>query len=218
LGQFIANTYYFFKNVRKVNCGSDNLILVNTQDEFAFLSNTLFDIRGNNNIVIVSCGVYIADIKILVSGDNNKIVFGEKVQMSGGCLWINGSECQIVIGKHTTINEAIIGVSEKQSSVIIGEDCMLAHGIDIRSGDSHSIIDLISNQRINHARDITIDNHIWIAANCHILKGVCIGKNSVIGAGSIVTKDIPENSIAVDVPEIVRRENITWLREDVSQS
>jgi acetyltransferase-like isoleucine patch superfamily enzyme len=89
---------------------------------------------------------------------------------------------------------------------------MFAHGIDIRSGDSHSIIDLASNQRLNYAQDINIGNHVWIAAKGHVLKGVSIGSNSIVGAGSIVTKDVPENCIVAGVPAQVKKTKVTWLR------
>lgn len=55
-------------------------------------------------------------------------------------------------------------------------------------------------------KPITIEENVWLGANVTILPGVTIGKNSVIGAGSIVTKDIPENVIAVGNPCKILRE------------
>ncbi len=49
-------------------------------------------------------------------------------------------------------------------------------------------------------QDIQIGNNVWIGANCTILSGVKIGDNSVIGAGSVVTHDIPPDSLAYGVP------------------
>ena len=91
---------------------------------------------------------------------------------------------------------------------------MLSHGIDIRCSDSHSIIDLDSTERINYAKDISIGNHVWIAMDARILKGVNIGSHSIIASGSIVTKDVPENCIASGVPAQVKRTGVTWLREN----
>lgn len=53
---------------------------------------------------------------------------------------------------------------------------------------------------------VYIEDHVWIGAGVIILPGVTIGKNSVIGAGSVVTKDIPENSLALGTPCKVIRE------------
>jgi len=53
---------------------------------------------------------------------------------------------------------------------------------------------------------ITIKNGAWIGANVVIMPGVTIGENSVIGAGSVVTKDIPDNVVAFGTPCKVYRE------------
>ena len=57
-----------------------------------------------------------------------------------------------------------------------------------------------------YAKPITIGNNVWIASNVVITGGVTIGDNCVIGAGSVVTKDIPANSLAVGSPCHVMRE------------
>ena len=56
------------------------------------------------------------------------------------------------------------------------------------------------------AKEIKIGDDVWIGANVTILPGVTIGNNVVIGAGAVVTKDIPDNSLAVGVPARVIKE------------
>ncbi|MCI6588707.1 MAG: sugar O-acetyltransferase, partial [Clostridiales bacterium] len=53
---------------------------------------------------------------------------------------------------------------------------------------------------------VVIKDHVWIGANVTIMPGVTIGENSVIGAGSVVTRDIPDNVVACGVPCRVMRE------------
>ena len=57
-----------------------------------------------------------------------------------------------------------------------------------------------------YARPITIEDQVWIGAGVHIMGGVTIGKNSIIGAGSVVTHDIPNNVIAAGIPCKILRE------------
>lgn len=51
-----------------------------------------------------------------------------------------------------------------------------------------------------YSKPITIGDNVWVGAGVHIMGGVTIGRNSIIGAGSVVTKDIPENVIAAGLP------------------
>jgi maltose O-acetyltransferase len=68
------------------------------------------------------------------------------------------------------------------------------------------------NEGLEYAHPISVGNNVWIGGSVVVLPGVSIGDNSIIGAGSVVTKDIPENVIAVGNPcrvikEIFREEN-----------
>ncbi|MBQ1407906.1 MAG: sugar O-acetyltransferase [Eubacterium sp.] len=61
------------------------------------------------------------------------------------------------------------------------------------------------NKGLEYAYPITVGDNVWIGADVHVMPGVTIGSNVVIGGGSVVTKDIPDNSIAVGNPcEVVR--------------
>ncbi|WP_363315970.1 DapH/DapD/GlmU-related protein [Chryseobacterium sp.] len=53
---------------------------------------------------------------------------------------------------------------------------------------------------MEYAHPITVGDNVWLGGNVVVLPGVTIGSNSVIGAGSIVTKDIPSNVVAVGNP------------------
>lgn len=62
------------------------------------------------------------------------------------------------------------------------------------------------NSGLEYARPISIGNNVWIGAQACILPGVTVGDNSVIGAGSVVTKDIPANVLAVGNPcRVIRK-------------
>lgn len=62
------------------------------------------------------------------------------------------------------------------------------------------------NRGLEYARPITIGNNVWIGGHVVVLPGVTIGDNSVIGAGSVVNRDIPANSVAVGNPcRVIRK-------------
>ena len=64
----------------------------------------------------------------------------------------------------------------------------------------HPIHPVQRNRKIEQALPISVGNNVWFGGNCVVLPGVNIGSNTVIGAGSIVTKDIPDNVVAVGNP------------------
>ena len=64
----------------------------------------------------------------------------------------------------------------------------------------HPLDYVIRNKGLEYAKPIEVGDNVWIGGNVVVLPGVTIGNNCVIGAGSIVTKDIPDNSLAVGNP------------------
>lgn len=93
---------------------------------------------------------------------------------------------------------------------------MFANYIDLRTGDSHSIIDIVANKRINYAQNIEIGNHVWVASHVSILKGVNILSNSIVATRSVVTKKFyKENILIGGIPANIIKENITWNRNRI---
>jgi len=118
---------------------------------------------------------------------------------------INNGVGDVIIGDKTIIGmgNVIIG------PVVIGNNIMFAQNIVV-SGLNHGYEDVNISpafQKVS-CKQITIEDDVWIGANSVITAGVTLGKHSVIGAGSVVTKDIPEFSIAVGNPaKVIKKYN-----------
>jgi len=91
------------------------------------------------------------------------------------------------------------------AKVTIGDNVFIAPNVGIYTA-GHPLDAEQRNEGLEYAYPITIGNNVWIGAHVVILPGVTIGDNSVIGAGSVVTKSIPANSLAVGNPCKVLRE------------
>lgn len=89
--------------------------------------------------------------------------------------------------------------------VYIGDNVMIGPNVTI-TPTGHPVDPELRVNGTQFSIPVRIESDVWIGANCVILPGVKIGKNSVIGAGSVVTKDIPENVVAVGNPCRVLRE------------
>ena len=94
-----------------------------------------------------------------------------------------------------------------RGSISIGKNCTITHGDVILSHDLGRSLLKKTQESSGHT---IIEDYVFIGVNCVILPGVKIGKNSIIGAGSIVTKNIPENSVAAGNPAKVIR-----VRDDI---
>lgn len=110
---------------------------------------------------------------------------------------INNAVGEIIIGNHTRIGmgNTIIG------PVMIGNNVILAQNV-VTSALNHNFEDVLTtiNQQGVKTDQIIIENNVWIGANSTILAGVHIGEHVVVGAGSVVTKDIPPFSVVVGNP------------------
>ncbi|WP_338847850.1 sugar O-acetyltransferase [Clostridium perfringens] len=89
--------------------------------------------------------------------------------------------------------------------IFVGNNVMFGPNVTVSAG-THPIHPELRSKQAQYNIPIHIGNNVWIGANSVILTGVNIGDNSVIGAGSIVTKDIPSNVVAVGNPCRVLRE------------
>ena len=184
----------------------------NTISNLGIFENVVIDISGNNNSIIIGRNTRICNTLFFIRGDNHLINIGENCYYGKGELWIEDNNCSLIIHDQTTVERAHLAVTEPFSKLEIHKDCMVSNFVEIRTGDSHSIIDTNTGKRINKAENVTIEEHVWIGAHAKILKGVTIKRNSIIGCASVVTNNIPENSIASGVPARVIRNGITWDR------
>lgn len=101
----------------------------------------------------------------------------------------------ITLGENVFINSAC--QFQDQGGITIGDNAFIGPKVVIAT-INHGI--KVSERPFNFLKPVKIGKNVWIGSSVNILPGVTIGDNCIIGAGAVVTKDIPENSIAVGVP------------------
>ena len=109
----------------------------------------------------------------------------------------------IKVGKNffANYNCTIIDVAD----VIIGDNCQMAPNVAIYTA-GHPVYPSTRNTAYEYGKEIVIGDNVWIGGNTVILPGVHIGDDVVIGAGSVVTKDIPDWCIAAGNPcKVIRK-------------
>ena len=108
----------------------------------------------------------------------------------------------ISLGERVVIRPGNVLAADEYASITIQDNVMFGMGVHIYV-NNHKFTDKdipIIDQGYTPSKDVLIKNGAWIGANCIILPGVTIGINSVVGAGSVVTKSIPDYSVAVGIP------------------
>ena len=85
------------------------------------------------------------------------------------------------------------------AEIFIGDWCMFGPNVVIATA-GHPILPVLREHHYTYAIPVHIGCNVWVGSNVSILPGVTIGDNTVIGAGAVVDRDIPANTVAVGVP------------------
>lgn len=104
---------------------------------------------------------------------------------------------QITLGDNFYANFNLVVVDD--GKVIIGNNVMIAPNVTI-STTGHPVDPTVRITGQQFSQTVTLEDNVWIGSGAVINPGVTIGRNSVIGAGSVVTKDIPADVVAAGVP------------------
>ena len=162
--------------------------LVNAQLRLRGKARAPFSVRLQGRIQLSGCG---------------EVVFGEGVSLVGTVVpveLVTYTSGRIEIGSRTFIN---YGSSiAARASVKIGSYCHLGHYTFVMDNDQHGVV---KRMELPQSDPVVIEDHVWIGSKALILPGVHIGSHTVIGAGSIVTKDIPPRCVAAGNPARVIR-------------
>lgn len=171
-------------------------------------------ISGNGNKLYIDDKAIVRNCNILIRGNNNKLYIEENCTIENTNIILDNENSEIKIGRDTSIVKLLL-VSLEPYKITIGENCMISYDVEIRNTDSHMIYSTLNKERINYGKEVVIGNNVWIGTRTMILKGVKIGDNSIIAAGSIVNKDINSNVIAAGVPAKEIKKDVFWTREEV---
>ena len=174
-----------------------------TSTQYMYAFSSLYGIRLGKNCKFWKRPVFYREI-------------GSTIEFGDGCIFRSDLDSNLIGVAHPCIisthsaNAAIrvgngcgfsgttIGIKE---SLVIGNNVQVGANSCITDFDWHA---MDPNDRDNPdkilSRAVVIEDNVWLGLNCIVLKGVRIGKNSIVGAGSVVTRDIPPDSIAAGNP------------------
>jgi acetyltransferase-like isoleucine patch superfamily enzyme len=119
----------------------------------------------------------------------------------GNYCYFNADGGSITVGDWTAFNHGVHINASVGGNIVIGTNCPIGPGVVMRTASHKYMRSDVNIQDQGHdIADIVIENDVWIGANAVILGGVHIGRGAVVGAGAVVTKDVPSMAIVVGVP------------------
>jgi len=160
------------------------------------------------NLIRLGANVVVDDACVLDAKGTGAqgIAIGDGVYLGRGTI-LSCKGGSIEVGDHVNLGLGCVVLSE--SRVAIGENCLFAAHCYLVAGGNHDMsrtdIPIIQQPSVSRG-GITIEPNVWLGARVTVLDGVTIGRDSVVGAGAVVTHDIPPFAVAAGVPARVIRD------------
>lgn len=170
----------------------------------------------SNLFRVIWWGVNIKSNGVFIGRTNFYRFPGSKISIGSNCTFLSKRNSNLIginrpcsISTQTESAVIIIGNNCGFSGTVIGAFKRIQLGNNVRCGANTLITDSdwhTDDYRSGENKEVIIEDNVWLGEGAKVLKGVTIGENSVIGAGSIVVKSIPANVIAAGNPCKIIRE------------
>jgi carbonic anhydrase/acetyltransferase-like protein (isoleucine patch superfamily) len=187
--------------------------------------------RGERNRLEIPADILAGgEGEIVFEGDDNELILETGSQMWGGrivlgtrCRFHAGPECKlgavdayareratIEIGARTMFTFKTMLFAHEPGTIRIGADCLIASGTLFTVSDMHKILDARSGRRLNGARDVLVEDNVWVGLDAALLKGATVGHGSVVGMRAVVTGTVKPGCVVAGAPARVVRRGVRW--------
>jgi acetyltransferase-like isoleucine patch superfamily enzyme len=168
----------------------------------------------NSTVVIGQSDPF--DGVVTIGGTGNIVCFSGVSDRQGRArvkINMDGNNSLAHIGTGFTSIDSHLIIVGNERCITIGADCMLSWGVTLHNYDHHTIFDMESGEELNPPGDLRIGRHVWLGQDVISAGGATVGDGSIIGARSVVTRDIESGCLAVGTPAKVIRTGVSWTRQ-----
>lgn len=143
-------------------------------------------------------GARLGSVRLVFCDSKSSIAVGARTTVSASSSLGARDGGSLTIGEGVFINRnCVIGAAER---IEIGDFAAIGPGVVIVDTAKDQAARIRDEVRRDVSRPVVIESYAWIGANCSILPGVRVGRGAIVGAGSVVTRDIPAARVAAGVP------------------
>lgn len=175
-----------------------------------FVAFSKFVIKGDQIIIEFDNYTKIKKCSFIFEASNCSLSVKGSRSIKNTRFEILDDNCSISTGEDTGFNSNRILVAGAHNYIKIGKGCIFAENAEVWASDTHSILDLNTNKRLNPDKPIVIGDSVWVGNRAIILKGSEIGDNSIIGANSIVTQKFNKNLLLAGAPAREIKNDVYW--------
>ena len=176
------------------------------------LTNAQIRMSGAGATLVVSRDASLRGAVVDISAADGLVFIGPRSRLNLVTVSVTGPRGTVIVGAETTWQSGSCLCQWFDQHVVLADDCMLADEVLIRTNDGHGIFDRTSQEKINAARPVVLEPHVWIGRRTTINKGARVGTGTVVGSDSVVSGVLDPHRLYAGVPAREIRENITWSR------
>ena len=164
----IINLIFKIFRINKIKKKKGNILKIENAIAYKFL----VDIYGRKNEIFIKNNCRLKNTSIIIKGNNNKVIIKDNARINYTTICCEGDNNIVIIEEDVLIFGKTEIDALEGTSVTIGKKNLFSSNIIIRTGDSHSVIDLSTNNRINYSESIKIGNNVKIGSTSTILCNV----------------------------------------------
>lgn len=191
----------------------NNIVHLRATSGSEFTSSSI-QFLGTGNVLYVEDGAKIRNSELRFLG-NESVIYIRKSRRLTKIIVEVYHESVFYLGQESSFTSEARFQPTERKHIIIGDDAMFSSSIAFRTADPHLVYSVSSHQRINPSASIWIGDHVWLGQDTLVLKGAKVGSGSILAARSLVTKNVPSNSVAAGAPARITGGDIFWKRPSV---
>lgn len=165
--------------------------------------------NGFDCVVQLGRNVTFENVIIEMPEGGASLIVGDNVKLNG--LIKIASNSSVQVGEDTVFDRRSELSAWEGADIKIGKSCVCSN-VEISTSDRHSIIDLISGERVNPAESTVVEDSVWLSDGVLLQKGVTVGMGSIVGARSVVASSVPRYTSVSGAPAQITMRRISWQR------